>query len=70
LLAGRGGRSGDAVGALKAGLFFVSNADHLPGAMKLATPMCLSAHVGPMTPEAVVQKAAASCTSVSSRVPT
>ena len=58
LLAARGGRAGEDVGALKAGTFYASNADHLPGPMRLATPMCLSVHAGPMAPEAVVRKAA------------
>ncbi len=60
LMDARGGRAGDDVGALKAGIFYVSNADHLPAPTKLAVPMCLSVHMGPMQPEAVVQKASAS----------
>jgi DNA helicase HerA-like ATPase len=60
LLRGRGCNSGDDVGSLKTGRFYVSNADHLMPPTKLATPMCLSAHGGPLTPEAVMEKAAAS----------
>jgi len=57
LLKARGASSGDDVAALKAGRFFVSNADYLSPPAKLLTPMCLSAHVGPMGPDTIVQKA-------------
>jgi len=60
LLRARGSNSGEDVGSLKTGRFYVSNSDHLSPPAKLLTPMCLSAHLGPMTPEAVLEKAAAS----------
>ena len=60
LLKARGARSGDDVGSLKAGTFYVSNADHISPPIKLAVPMSLSEHAGPMTPDVVVRKAAAS----------
>jgi hypothetical protein len=59
LLRSRGGSSGDDVGALKTGRFYVSNADHLTPPARLETPMCLSSHVGPMEQELILEKARA-----------
>ena len=56
------GQAGDDVGSLKTGRFYVSNADHLAAPTKLMTPMCLSAHKGPLDAEAILRKAAASRT--------
>ena len=59
LLHERGASSGENVGALKTGRFYVSNADHLSPPARLATPMCLSAHTGPLDQELVLEKARA-----------
>ena len=64
LLQSQGAASNDDVGALKTARFYVHNADHLHPPMKLATPMCLSAHTGPMEPDQVLEKARLSRESV------
>jgi hypothetical protein len=59
LLRARGASAEDDVAGLKAGRFYVSNADYLSPPAKLLTPMCLSANDGALAPDSIVQKARA-----------
>jgi len=57
ILKARGASSGDDVASLKAGRFYVSNAEYVSPPAKLMTPMCLSRHAGPLEREQVIERA-------------
>ena len=56
LIQNKGGR-GDDVARLGTGRFYVHNADVTPAPFKVATPLCLSHHHAPLTPERVAELA-------------